>query len=128
MGQCYCVLLKVETKDEQGAVKALQDKLARAASEHTNYSLEHYAEIGIGTDTLPDLLKIFFGGWNAKLRPVRDGLESAFDASYGWGRVMATAFEAMAPHLKDGSRVDIDADDGLESLSVKGGEVIWENE
>ena len=78
MGQTYSIYLKVEFLNKRLAASALQAKIGRAREEHINYGLDHYEEIGVGTDTIEDLLKIFFGGWDADLRKTRDGgLESA---------------------------------------------------
>lgn len=131
MGQCYTVYLKLEFVDEAGAIKALQDKIARGAKERTAYNLWHYEDLGIGTETLPDLLNIYYGGWEGKLRKsiVRvkgkewDYYGSDFNASYGWHRVMCEAFEAMAPYLADDSELKIYPDSGVEIYTVRDGRV-----
>lgn len=111
MGACYSVILKLKVLDEPAAVKALQAKLGRTKEEHTEYSLEHLKKIGIGTDTLEDLLKIFFGGYDGKLNKEEKRIlathSSAFDASYGWESVMMTAFQEIAPFLRPGSSIRI---------------------
>ena len=100
MGQCYSVILKVRVSNEDLAKRTLRAKIVRGKTEHTDYSLDHYKEIGVDFDSLDDLLKIFFGGWDAKLTPAKyrnaDVLTSGFDASYGWEGVMMDAFELRA--------------------------------
>lgn len=126
MGQTYSIYLKVEFLNKRLAASALQAKIGRAREEHINYSLDHYKEIGVGTDTVEDLLKIFFGGWDADLRRTRDGgLESGFDASYGWESVMMDAFDVIAPYIEDGSYIEIYPDSGVDKGLVKNGETLW---
>lgn len=126
MGQTYSVYLNIRVKDEKKAAQALRDKIARAEQEKVQYYLEHYKDIGIGTDTLHDLLRIFFGGWEGKLRKTRNGaLESGFDASYGWEGVMMGAFDAIGPHLEDESTLDIWPDSGRDQAVVVDGQVQW---
>lgn len=121
MGQTYSVYLKVEFKDKEGAKNALFKKIARAKEEHTDYGLEHFKELGIGTDSIEDLLKIIFGGWDGKLV---DG-QAGFDASYGWEQVMMDSFTIMAPFLEDGSEIKIYPDSGLDRAIVKDGKADW---
>lgn len=136
MGQCYNVYLKLEFLDEAGAIKALQDKLARGNKEHIAYNLWHYEALGIGTESLPDLLNIFFGGWEGKLRKsiITDkGREwnyysSDFNASYGWHKVMCEAFEEMAPYLANDSEFKIYPDSGVEIFTVRDGRVTGETD
>lgn len=126
MGQTYSVYLNIRVKDEKKAAQALRDKIARAEQEKVQYYLEHYKDIGIGTDTLHDLLRIFFGGWEGKLRETHNGaLESGFDASYGWEGVMMGAFDAIGPHLEDESTLDIWPDSGRDQAVVVDGQVQW---
>lgn len=125
MGQCYDVRLKVSITDEQGATKALQNKILRGNEERTDYSLAHYREIGIGTDTLSDLLKVFFGGWEGNLKQNGEELESSFDCCYGWEGVMIDAFNEIAPFLADGSEIRIYPDSGVDKAVVKDGKAVW---
>lgn len=126
MGQCYSVILKVNFTDKQKAADALNDKISWAAEERTNYNLGHYQELGIGSDTIEDLLKIFFGGWSGNLKTREDGsMDSDFDASYGWEGVMMDAFERIAPYLEDGSMIKIYPDCGVDKGTVVNGIVTW---
>ena len=100
MGQTYSVILKTGFKDKEGAKKALLDRIAKGDEDHTEYSLDHYSALGINTDTVEDLMKILFGGWEGKLVPVRnhpDTLRSDFDACYGWEYILTVAFNDLAP-------------------------------
>lgn len=130
MGQCYDVRLKAQYLDEKGAADALRAKIARADSEAVNYSLDHFESIGIGTESLSDLLRIFFGGWDGvfgESATVEGWLDSGygFNCCYGWEGVMMGAFEEMAPFLKDGSAIKIYPDSGCDYGKVKDGKVIW---
>lgn len=127
MGQCYSVEIKARFTDKDGARKALKAKIDRHEEEHVNYSLDHFKELGIGTDGLSDLMGIFFGGWKGRLEPDRDKVwECAdFDASYGWEGVMMEAFEEIAPYLADGSVIKIWPDSGCDHGTVRNGKCEW---
>jgi len=129
MGQTYAVSLKVGFLNKELAATALRSKLERAEKEHVNYDLDHYRdELGIGTDKIEDLLKIFFGGWYGNLRPEGDDercIGSFFDASYGWESVMMDAFDLIAPYLEDGSEIEIYPDHGVDLGYVENGDVTW---
>ena len=126
MGQTYSVSMNVRFRDEENAKKSLQDKIGRAKSEHTNYNLDHFKDLGIGTDTLPDLMGIFFGGWKGVLNSTPAGyLYADFDASYGWESVMMEAFEDISPFLEDGSSIKIWPDNGCDYGVVENGTCVW---
>lgn len=131
MGACYSVTLKGKFTDAEGAVKALQRKVARADQEHTNYNLDHYrGDLGLDLGSLKGLLQLFFGGWEASLRPAFDTdyevvLTSGFDASYGWEGVMMDAFDDLAPYLEEGSSIKIYPDSDYDHAVVKGGKAVW---
>lgn len=142
MGQTYSVYLKLKVKNQDAAVKALQQKIAKGEEEHTNYSLEHYKEIGITPDTLEGLLKIIFGGWKGilekkenrwnvkleKLEPFNDGFDhysADFDCCYGWENVMMRAFDALAPALEDNSQIDIYPDSGVDTAIITNQKAVW---
>lgn len=94
-----------------------------------DFSLAKYAEEGVGTETLDDLMRIFLAGW--KSQPVRkenegDGFtaySNGFTASYGWERVMIDMFFAVGETLCDGSELNIDCDDGVDQVVVEDGSV-----
>ena len=129
MGQVYSVILDVKFKNKEKAADALREKISEAKSEHTNYDLEHYQTLGIGIEKIEDLLKIFFAGWEGKLQPANgektNRLYSGFNASYGWGNVMMTAFEKIAPYLEDGSTITIYPDSGIDKAVVINGKAVW---
>lgn len=130
MGACYSVNLKVKFTDAEGAKDALQRKVARAQEDHTNYNLDHYrGDLGLDLDSLKGLLQVFFGGWEARLRPAvgKDGiyLTSDFDASYGWEGVMMEAFEDLAPYMEEGSSIKIYPDSDYDHAVVKEGKAVW---
>ena len=131
MGQCYSVEIKARFMDEDGAKKALQAKLDRHEEDHVNYNLDHFTgELGLSTDSLHDLMGIFFGGWKGKLETApapgyRDWLFADFDASYGWESLMMDAFEVIAPYLADGSVIKIYPDSGCAHGTVRKGKCKW---
>lgn len=128
MGQCYSVTLNIKFKDKKAASDAIRRKISHGKLEHTDYSLGHYKGIGIGTESIHDLLRIIYGGWQGKLRapsPGSEELTSEFDASYGWEHVMMTAFEEIAPFLHDGSSITIYPDSGVDKGIVSAGTVRW---
>ena len=130
MGAVYSIHLRIKVTDRTSAAEALRTKIARGDQEYTSYSLEHYQSLGVGTDSLEDLLKIFFGGWEAKLESSKGNkgftkYDSAFDASYGWEGVMIRAFKEMAPYLEEESSIRIYPDSGVDYGRVKNGKVIW---
>lgn len=127
MGQTYTVILKTKIKDKEGAKNALLNRIAKGEKDHTNYSLDHYKEIGITTNSIEELLKIIFGGWNGELKDTGKSLKSDFDACYGWEWVMMTAFEDIAPFLSNGSRITIYPDSGKDVGVVNKGKVNWIN-
>ena len=137
MGQCYDVNLCVRFKDEEGAKKALQAKIARAEEEHVAYNLPIHGSRWFDIDKIWDLMALFFGGWEGRFHEQDDWeqkrevskegvwLWAGFDASYGWENVMMDAFELLAPHLEDGSEIRIYPDSGCDNGIVINGEVSW---
>lgn len=127
MGQCYAVYLQVKFKDEEGAKKALQEKIQRADAENVNYSLDHFKSLGKSTDNLRNLLELFFAGWSATFDPVPDPelLVAGFDACYGWESVMMDAFEIIAPFLEDHSWIKIYPDYRADKAIVRDGKAEW---
>ena len=128
MGACYSVELRMKCRDERRTVAALQ-KFIRENPVNADFSLAKYAEEGVGTETLDDLMRIFLAGW--KSQPVRkenegDGFtaySNGFTASYGWERVMIDMFFAVGETLCDGSELNIDCDDGVDQVVVEDGSV-----
>lgn len=128
MGQCYSVCLKLKFRDEEGAKKALKAKLDRHEEERIRYNLDHFEELGIGTDKLHDLLRIFFGGWSGELTLSTTDKEweyADFDACYGWEGVMMDAFEEIAPYLTEQSEIKIYPDSGCDHGTVRNGKCKW---
>jgi hypothetical protein len=118
--------MNVRFRDEEKAKEALQRKIGMAKVEHTNYNLDHFRDLGIGTDSLPDLMGIFFGGWKGVLNSTPAGyLYADFDASYGWESVMMEAFEDISPFLEDGSFIKIWPDYGCDYGIVENGTCVW---
>ena len=49
---------------------------------------------------------------------------SGFDASYGWGTILATMFTYVAPVLRDGSMITVEPDNESWTMVVKDGVAI----
>ena len=131
MSQVYSILLGVKFIDEEGAKNALQRKIASDTdNRRANYSLDHYRkDLGLDLDNVHDLVRMIFGGWDAKFYDVKwNGSQchsSGFNASYGWESVMMESFEDLAPYMQAGSFLNIDVDEGVDYAVVKDGKAVW---
>lgn len=129
MGQTYSVILKMKVTDEAGAVKALQQKIADGEKDRTNFNVDHFRQIGIDTDTLEGLVRLFIGGWEGKVDTSRKGrfvrYDSGFDSCYGWEGVMMEMFDVLAPFLADNSYITIYPDSGVDHAKAVGGKAVW---
>lgn len=127
MGVCYSVTLDVCVLDEQGAIKALNEKIK--TDKRTDYSLKEYAKQGITTETFDDLIRIFLAGWRGQEVNITvndDGTttySNAFDASYGWESVMIEMFETLTPYIREDSELCIYPDSGRCEVTIQNGEV-----
>jgi hypothetical protein len=126
MGACYSVTMKVNVVDEKGAINALNHHIAQDA--RTHYALKKYANIGIGTTTFDDLMRILLAEIQHPVAIFQKGdfyiYENDFDASYGWEYVMMEWFGVMTPFLADGSELLVYPDDDCDELIVKDGKCV----
>lgn len=126
MGACYSVELKVNVLDMSGAIKVLNEHIVNDTS--ADYSLDEYAAQGITTETFDDLVKILFAELQQPVSIYRKGkfiiYGNAFDASYGWERVMMEWFEVLAPFLANGSQMLIYPDEDYDKLVIKNGKCV----
>lgn len=121
MGQCYSVYLKVKFEDEQGAVKAVQQRL-----EGMGEDLEELSrETGLDYGTIDGILRHYYASWENghKWTQTTDPevLSGDFNATYSWESVMMEVFQLMAPYLKDGSTLKIYPDSSYDLLEVRDG-------
>lgn len=127
MGSCYYVKLKVKLKDEEKAIKALQDKISRADKEHINYGFDSCLKNkNYDLNVFDDLIKVFLVEHQNDFTIEHTKKEftryiSGFDASYGWENVMIEMFAEIAPYLEDKSKLYIDCDDGWDEFVVADG-------
>lgn len=128
MGACYDIKLKIKVKDEASVIKVLQERIKRNTEYRgVNYSLEKFAEEGVGTETLEDLLKIFLAGFNSnsydykKKKKGTIHIRNRFNASYGWESEMMGMFADIVPFLKDGSKFYICPDNCYDLMIVENG-------
>lgn len=126
MGACYTVVLKVSLTNETGAIKALNDHIAKDTG--VRYALEKYANVGVTPDTFDGLMKILLAELQHKISISQEGefrtYENDFDASYGWEDVMIQWFEVLSPFLADGSQLLIYPDDGYNELKIIDGKCV----
>ena len=126
MGACYSVELKVKVLDIPGAIKALNEHIVNDTS--ADYSLEEYAECGITTETFDDLIKILLADLQQPVSVFQTGkfvtYLNAFDASYGWERIMMEWFETLTPFVANGSKLLIYPDEGYDKLVIKNGKCV----
>ena len=110
MGQCYSVGLKIKVKhnSEEKAAEAL--RLHMLQDDKTEYNFEEFADFGVGTEKLDDLIKKY---------------HNDFDASYGWDTVMKEMFETLTPFLEDQSKIDIYSDGYSIHGLVENGKCNW---
>lgn len=129
MGQTYSVYLKVRFNDEEGAKKALRNKISKGREEHIRYDIEGLVNrYHFDLDDTRDLMSVFFCGWGSRLRDdsTHEGvLSSDFDACYGWEGVMTETFSIIAPYLEDGSWLKVFPDSDYDLLEVKDGKAEW---
>ena len=126
MGACYSVELKVNVLDVPGAIKALNEHIVNDTS--ADYSLGEYAEQGITTETFDDLIKILFADLQQPVSIFETGkfttYLNAFDASYGWERIMMEWFKTLTPFIANGSKLLIYPDEGYDKLVIKNGKCV----
>ena len=126
MGACYSVELKVNVIDMPGAIKALNEHIVNDTS--ADYDLEEYAEHGITTETFDGLIKILLAELQQPVSIYKKGkiviYENAFDASYGWERIMMEWFKVLEPFLANGSQLLIYPDEDYDKLVIKNGKCV----
>lgn len=117
MGQTYVIDLTVRFTDEKEVLRLAQDFRTKKA---------HAKDPGARADIRPfedtdGLMRSLFTENVACDEPGH--YTSDFDASYGWEGVMTEAFQAIAPALADGSRLEIYPDAGMHTLLKQDGRV-----
>lgn len=126
MGACYSVTLKVCLKDEEGAIRALNEHIAKDTG--TDYSLGKYVTIGATPDTFDGLMKILLAEEQHKVTIYQHDkfriYDNDFGASYGWERVMMEWFNVLAPFLEDRSLLLIYPDEDYDKLVIKNGKCV----
>lgn len=144
MGDCYSVTLYVKVaKGSKTNLAAIMRQWMREMAKTTDgrlgvdWNLAEYRRHGIRPDSFSGICKILLAFHQGNAKHVADdgdgfGLyRSGFNASYGWNRVMVDAFFKMAWALEEGSRLEIDRDEGHEIYEVRfddeGEATVWEN-
>lgn len=129
MGQWYSVCLGMKPKRGKSADVVAEYNAIRKEMTDTGHAVFSEKEeppvrsiVGIAKDLLAARQKEF-------RRVNRGGFTSCFHGSYGWESVMVSVFERLAPHLEDGSVIEMDMDEGCRTLIVENGGVRegWEN-
>ena len=131
MGACYSVRLRMKFKAGQKEKAAVQLQRLIKHETRADFSLPRHQQEGVTPDSgMEDLVRIFLAGWKEtpfKLQIRSDGTEeyeNVFSAGYGWERVMIEMFEALAPYLMDGSKMEICLDSSHDRLMIVGGEAV----
>lgn len=133
MGACYSVSLRIKILDEQGLVRALQAKLAKANEDHTNYHVNEFVSEFGKLDNPDNLIRIFLAGWsfNQFDKVTQRGgwvkYYNAFNASYGWETVMMEMFATIAPYVVNKSNIYIYPDSDYDYGVVENGKAIWKH-
>lgn len=126
IGASYSVDLTVSLTDEQRAAEIVRKFIQDSNAE---FHLDDFNAIGIGTDTFDDLMRIVLASWEStpvKIEQIDDyrKYSNDFDASYGWESVMIAVFKALVPVLRDGSTLDLSADNAYVGYAVTGGKLV----
>ena len=126
MGASYSIDLTVSLTDEQGAAEIVRRFIQDSNAE---FHLDDFNAIGISTDTFNNLMRIVLASWEStpvKIEQIDDykKYSNDFDASYGWESVMINVFEALVPVLRDGSTLDLSADNEYVGYAVTGGKLV----
>lgn len=128
MGACYYVKLKIKVKDEEGAIKALNEHIAN--DKRTVYHLDKFAEAGITTDNFDDLMRIFLADFKKSdefIHRQKNGFviyQDGFDATYSWEMVLADMFKTLTPFIEDGSILWIYPDNDYDKFVVRDGKCV----
>lgn len=130
MGQCYSVGLKIKVKhnSEEKVAEAL--RLHMLQDDKTEYNFEEFADFGVGTEELDDLIRNCLAGWKSSPYCMEEvsgwkKYHNDFDASYGWDTVMKEMFETLTPFLEDQSKIDIYSDGYSIHGLVENGKCNW---
>lgn len=123
MGQTYDVTYTLRIKDRQGLIDAINAYI----DETDKDGLVIWPKDWFDRTDLTSLMKLVITdrGFEEFDEEEEVVFSSSFDASYGWEAVMMEVFECMAPHLEDGSMLEIWPDYGKDFGTVKSGQVKW---
>lgn len=126
MGASYSVDLTVSLTDEQRAAEIVRKFIQDSNAE---FNVDAFNAIGIGTDTFDNLMRIVLAGWEStpvKIKQVGGckKYSNDFDATYGWESVVIKVFEALVPVLRDGSTLDLSADNEYVRYIVTDGKLV----
>ena len=133
MGQYYDVKIKLKfrdgEKDELRTVKAMQKYIEKYDGKGVKFNLDEWRKEDNNLNTLEDMLRVFFGGWNCWDFEMKQGrkwlkVQNGFDASYGWESIMLDIFDVISSFLEDGSELWIYPDSDYDHLIVKEGKCV----
>ena len=88
MGQCYSVDLKIKGKNNSKEKAAGRLRSHMLQDDKTNYNFKEFADFGVGTEKLDDLIQICLAGWKSSPYCMEEvsgwkKYHNDFDASYG---------------------------------------------
>ena len=121
---------------EQVTAENTEEKAAEALRLHmlqddkTEYNFEEFADFGVGTEELDDLIRNCLAGWKSSPYCMEEvsgwkKYHNDFDASYGWDTVMKKMFETLTPFLEYQSKIDIYSDGYSIHGLVENGKCNW---
>lgn len=130
MGAVYDVKLVWAFDDREVVTEKLKECLSMLIKgEHARFSInenkfEQMRFIEAINAFLPDIIQE-----NQKYQVLLNDANhftctSGFDASYGWGTILATMFTYVAPFLRDGSMITVEPDNESWTMVVKDGVAI----
>lgn len=125
MGAVYSVRLVWAFDDREAVTEKLKECLRTLIKgEHARFSIdeskiEHIRFIEAIHAFLPDIVRE-----DQKYQVLLNDenhftCTSGFDASYGWGTILATMFTYLAPVLRDGSMITVEPDNESWTMVIK---------
>lgn len=104
MGQCYSVGLKIKVKhnSEEKAAEAL--RLHMLQDDKTEYNFEEFADFGVGTEELDDLIRNCLAGWKSSPYCMEEVLKVAFyklKSEYYYHLSKEIEFEVESKHFEN---------------------------
>lgn len=129
MSACYLVILKLKFKGQSGkncATRDLNRFIEREKIKGTDFSLDKYKKGEIKSNNFEGLMKLFLAGHQDNFIAYEDSkgflvIDSGFNASYSWEKLLIEMFKVMETNLQNGSSMVISIDMDYDELIIKNG-------